>query len=72
MGKGNGYNRRKFIRHCFMGGCGLALSAYTLNDFVGQGYGALDLDMDKDMDIQVGCLLERSAEDSQVGDILQL
>jgi pyruvate formate lyase activating enzyme len=36
MGNGKGYNRRKFIRHCFMGGCGLALSAYTLNDFVGQ------------------------------------
>ncbi len=37
MSTGNRYSRRKFAKHCLMGGCALALSAYTLNDFVGQG-----------------------------------
>ena len=39
MSTGNRYSRRKFAKHCLMGGCALALSAYTLNDFVGQGRG---------------------------------
>jgi pyruvate formate lyase activating enzyme len=28
-------SRRKFVKHCVMGGCGLALGAYTLHDFLG-------------------------------------
>jgi len=27
-------NRRKFVKQCIIGGCGLALGAYTLNDFL--------------------------------------
>ncbi len=29
-------NRRKFVKRCLIGGCGLALAAYTVNDFVGK------------------------------------
>lgn len=36
MTKPNHINRRKFVKHCLMGGCALALSAYTLNDFLGE------------------------------------
>ncbi|GAF81942.1 unnamed protein product, partial [marine sediment metagenome] len=28
-------NRRKFVKRCLMGGCAVALAAYTLNDFTG-------------------------------------
>lgn len=28
------HSRRKFVKHCLMGGCGLALGAYTLQDFL--------------------------------------
>ena len=27
-------SRRKFVKHCIMGGCGLALGAYTLQDLL--------------------------------------
>ncbi len=30
-------NRRKFVKRCLIGGCGLALSAYAVNDFIGKG-----------------------------------
>ena len=34
MTDSNNKARRKFIKQCLMGGCGLALSAYTVNDFI--------------------------------------
>ena len=36
MSTDNHINRRKFVKRCLMGGCALALSAYTINDFIGQ------------------------------------
>ena len=29
-------NRRKFVKRCLVGGCGLALAGYTVNDFMGK------------------------------------
>ncbi|MBW2466534.1 MAG: AmmeMemoRadiSam system radical SAM enzyme [Deltaproteobacteria bacterium] len=36
MAAENRFHRRKFVKQCLMGGCALALSAYTLNDFFSQ------------------------------------
>jgi pyruvate formate lyase activating enzyme len=36
MSEKNHISRRKFVKRCLMGGCAFALSAYTLNDFMGQ------------------------------------
>ncbi|MDX1775923.1 MAG: AmmeMemoRadiSam system radical SAM enzyme [Desulfobulbales bacterium] len=36
MNDKNHFSRRKFFKRCLIGGCGLALSAYTLNDFLGR------------------------------------
>ena len=36
MSEKNHISSRKFVKRCLMGGCAFALSAYTLNDFMGQ------------------------------------
>lgn len=40
MTSGTGQSRRKFVKRCLMGGCGLALGAYALHDFLVAGKSA--------------------------------